>query len=44
MIDLLTIEESLADKPSFRRVLEDHEKEVNDLENILEKVMIVSIT
>ena len=38
MIDLLTVEDSLADKPSFRWVIEEQEKDINDLEAILEKV------
>ena len=38
MIDLLSVEASLADKPSFRWVLEDQEKDINDLESILDKV------
>ena len=41
MIGLLTIEDSLADKPSFRWTLESHEKEITDLEGILEKVGII---
>ena len=38
MIDQLTIEASLADKPSFRWVLEEQEKDIIDLETILDKV------
>jgi len=39
MMDLnLTIEESLSDKPSFRWKIEDNEKDITDLEAILDKV------
>ena len=38
MIDELSIEASLADKPSFRWVLEEQEKDITDLETILDKV------
>lgn len=38
MIDLLSVKDSLADKPSFRWTLEENEKDINDLETILDKV------
>ena len=40
MIDQLTVQASLADKPSFRWILEEQEKDINDLETILDKVFI----
>ena len=39
MIDLLSVKDSLADKPSFRWTLEENEKDINDLETILDKVI-----
>ena len=40
MIDQLSVQASLADKPSFRWILEEQEKDINDLETILDKVFI----
>ena len=38
MIELLKVEDSLTDKPSFRWLLDEHERDVNELDTILDKV------